>query len=105
MDLELINKIDDLITIFDTSEEIKKLKELKEKIYTGKELKQKLEHFNKIKDNSYSNEYITLKKEILNIPEIKEYKTIENELLLLTLYINQKLNTLTKKKGCNHENN
>ena len=105
MDIELINKIDDLINIFDTSKELKKLKELKDKIYQNQELKQKLERFNKIKDNSYSNEYITLKKEILNISEIKEYKMIENELLLLTLSINQKLNTLTRKKGCNHENN
>ena len=46
-----------------------------------------------------------LKKEILNIEIIKEYKTLENELLLLTFAINQKLNTLTNNKRCNHENN
>lgn len=105
MDLELITKLDELINIFDTSEEIKKLKDLKEKIYSNNTLKLKLEKFNKIKDNPYSNEYISIKKEILATTEIKEFKDIENELLLLTLAINQKLNILTKNKRCNHENN
>ncbi len=105
MDLELIDKLDDLINIFDTSDVIKKLKELKDKIYSNQELKKKIDRFNKVKDNPYSSEYINLKREILYIPEIKEYKIIENELLLLTLSINQKLNTLTKNKRCNHENN
>ena len=36
---------------------------------------------------------------------IKEYKTIENNLLLLTLTINKKLNSLINEKGCNLENN
>lgn len=105
MDLELINKLDELINIFDTSEEIRKIKELKEKIYSNQELKEKLDRFNKIKENPYSSEYVNLKREILDISEIKEYKIIENELLLLTLSINQKLNTLTKNKRCNYENN
>ena len=56
MDLELIEKLDELINIFDTSKEIDKIKNLKEKIYSNDELKEKINRFksefNKI--DSYS---------------------------------------------------
>ena len=105
MDLELINKLDELIAIFENSQELKKIEKLKKEIYNDPKIKEKLERFNSLKNNIYSNEYLNLKKEILNIEIIKEYKTLENELLLLTFAINQKLNTLTNNKRCNHENN
>ena len=105
MDIELINKIDELIDIFNNSDEIKRIKTLKENIYKNEKLKEKIERFNKVKENPYSSEYISLKREILEDEEVKEFKLLENELLLLTLSINQKLNTLTKNKRCNNENN
>lgn len=105
MDIELINKLDELIDIFNDSDEVKRIKVLKEKIYKNEKLKEKIERFNKVKENPYSNEFISLKKEILEDEEVKEFKLLENELLLLTLSINQKLNTLTKNKRCNNENN
>jgi len=105
MDLELIKKIDELIDIFKNSNEIKEIEELKKVIYQDKDLKEKINKFNKLKDNPYSNELIDIKKDILEIKEVKRYKEIENELLLLTFEINKKLNNLINKKRCNHENN
>ena len=105
MDLDLIKKVDELLSIFEKSSEIQRLEKLKKDIYQNPEIKEKINRFNVIKDNIYSNEYISLKKEILNIEIIKEYKKIENNLLLLTFAINQKLNSLTNNKRCNNENN
>lgn len=105
MDLDLINKIDELISIFENSDEIKKIEELKKEICQDNKIKEKLNKFNTLKENIYSNEYISLKKEILAIKEINEYKRLENNLLLLTFAINQKLNNLTSNKRCDNENN
>ena len=41
----------------------------------------------------------------MNDPKVKEFKKYESELILLTLSINKKLNTLIGKKRCSHENN
>lgn len=105
MDLNLINKLDELINIFDNSEEIKRITDLKQEIYQDIDIKKKIDRFNLLKDNPYSTELIDIRKELLNNSKIKEYKSIENELLLLTFSINQKLNSLINEKGCNHENN
>ena len=96
MDLELIEKIDDLIKTLDNSLEFKKILDLKKKIYENKDLKIKLMEFNKIKDNVYDQKYVSLKKDILTIPEVKEYKHLENELYLLVMAINNKLKLLTE---------
>ena len=105
MDLELIKKLDELITIFENSEEIKKLQKLKKEIYDNNQLKEKMEKFNKVRDNIYDEEYLKLKKEILNIDMVKEYKKIENDLYLLTLAINRELKSLISSRDDCNENN
>lgn len=105
MNIELIKKIDELIELFENSNEIKEIEALKKEIYEDKILKEKLDKFNRIKDNPYSSELVTIKKEILDIKEVKRYKKLENDLLLLTFEINKRLNNLITKKRCNHENN
>ena len=105
MDINLINKLDELINIFENSDEIKELNKLKEDILNDLEIKEKIDRFNIIKDNIYSSEVIEIRKDLLENKKINRYKELENNLLLLTMSINKKLNTLINKKGCNHENN
>lgn len=102
MDIDIINKLDEIISIIDNSKDIKRLLELKNKILSDNNLKDKLDRIKKL--DIYTNEYKILKNELLSNKDIKEYKSLENELYLLTLSINKKLNELTNKRLC-HENN
>lgn len=104
MDIELIQKLDELIKIFDDSIEIKRMQELKKAIREDAILKEKLATFNQIRDDIYDPNYIQLKKEILSFASVSEYKRLENDLYVLTLFINQKLHSLISKR-CKHENN
>ncbi len=102
MDIDIINKLDEIISIIDNSKDIKRLLELKNKILSDNNLKDKLDRIKKL--DMYTNEYKILKNELLSNKDIKEYKSLENELYLLTLSINKKLNELTNKRLC-HANN
>ena len=90
--------INDLIKTFELDERITNLKNKKEKLLSEKEFVEKIEKFKTL--DIYSNEYKNLKKELFQDPDFVTYKQLENELNLLILEINQKLNTLTDKKGC-----
>ncbi len=90
--------IDDLIKSFELDERITNLKNEKEKLLSNKDFIKKLEKLKIL--NIYSNEYKELKKELFKNPNFVLYKQLENEINLLILKINQKLNTLTDKKGC-----
>lgn len=105
MDIELITKVDELLTIFDNSEEFKKLLFLKEQIYKDQDLAKLIKKFQKIKDNPRDINYVKYKSEILENSNVKEYKKIENDLFLLTIKINKKMQELTSKKRCHHAHN
>lgn len=90
--------IDDLIKSFELDERITNLKNEKEKLLSNKDFIKKLEKLKIL--NIYSNEYKELKKELFKNPNFVLYKQLENEINLLILEINQKLNTLTDKRGC-----
>jgi len=105
MEINLINKVDELINIFENSYIIQRIQDLKQKMHEDQDIKYKIERFNQLKDNVHNEELITIRQELLKNPLIKEYKQLENELLLLTFKVNEKLNTLTNKKGCLRENN
>lgn len=91
-------KLDELINILDTNSNIQKELELKNKLMSNKDLLNKIEKL-KILD-IYSTEYKELKKEIFNNKDFCEYKHLENEINLMILEINKKLNKLTSKKEC-----
>ncbi|MBR4262593.1 MAG: hypothetical protein IKQ35_04440 [Bacilli bacterium] len=103
MDLELIKKLDELIVLFDQNSNLKRIEELKEEIYKDKELSKKIETLKNT--DQYSSNYLNLKKDLMSDSRIKEFKRLESDIILLTLSINKKLNTLVRKKGCFHENN
>lgn len=104
MPQEIIEKTDELMKAIDNSSLFKNLEQSKKRLLEEELLLSKI---NKLKtiSNKYSNEYITLKKEILEDPIYREYKALENEVYFLTLEINKRLNQLTKKKVCTSESN
>jgi Uncharacterized conserved protein len=104
MNTEIIEKLDELIAIFENSEEIKRIEELKEKIYSDKLLKHLLDEYKK-ENNEYSDSYIKLKREIINNDLVSEYRELENKLYFLIFEINKKLSTLTNERSCFNENN
>jgi len=90
--------VDDLIKTFELDERITNLKNEKKSLLSNKEFLEKIERLKTL--DIYSNEYKELKKDLFKDQHFVTYKQIENELNLLILDINQKLNTLTDKKGC-----
>lgn len=97
-------KLTELEHIIKNSSTYKETKDLREKLLKKVDL---LNEINNLKNNEniYSNSYKDKKKKLYEDEDYKRYQQLENELYLLTLEINKKLNTLTKKGSCNHENN
>jgi len=100
----LLEKLDELYNEINDCDEIKKILELKNKIYSDENLKLLLDKYRN-SFNKYDLEFINLKEEIINNSLVKRYREIENKLYFTTLEINQKLNTLVNQKRCSNENN
>lgn len=98
MNIEIINKIDEILNIIENDKDNIKMKELKNKILKNKELMNKIE---KIKNmDKYNEEYVSLKKEILSNKDYLLYKELENDLYFFIKKINISLNTFIEKSGC-----
>ena len=98
MNIELINKLDEITNIIENDKHLKKLKLLEKEIEKDKVLMSKIKAIKKI--DKYSNEYLNIKKEILNNESFMEYKKIENDLFFIIQDINKKLNYMKEKGGC-----
>ncbi len=96
MNIEIINKLDEITNLIDNDKDYKRMQELKSKIESNKELLSKIDKLKKI--DEYNSEYVDLKKEIINDNDFKEYKKLEKDLYLFIIELNKKLNTL-KEKG------
>lgn len=90
---KLIEKVENLKKELDNQENIKKIKELNNKIFLDKELISLIEKY-KLTQNE------EIKKEIISNKLYKEYKEIETDINILILSINQKLKKITKKGKC-----
>ena len=98
MNKEIIEKLDEITNIIDNDKDIKEYKELEKRILNNKELLKKI---NKLKSiNSYGNDYIELKKEILSNKDYSRYLELEKKLFFDIKDINNKLNCLLEKSGC-----
>ena len=64
MTFEINEKLDEVVDTIRNNEKVKRLKELKNQMYSDKELSRNLEDFRKIQLNSYSSEYVEKKKKI-----------------------------------------
>ena len=98
MTIEIIKKLDEIEAIFKGDKELFELKKLKGKIENDKELINKIETIKTM--DKYDDNYLSLKKEILNNRDYKRFNELENDLYLLIQNINIKLNSLREKSGC-----
>ncbi len=96
----IYDKLDEVLLTIRNNKKVIRMKELKKKIENDVDLKNKLDKFHEVWKNEYSEEYVNLKKEILDNQYVKEYKTLENELYFTVLDINKELNSLTGKRKC-----
>ena len=95
---ELNLKIDNLIDILNKDERIIKIEKLKNKITSNKELLNKIEKLKEL--DKYSDEYISLKKELFNDKDFVSFKELENEIDFLILEINNHIKKLTNERSC-----
>ena len=100
---EINYQINNLIEILDKDERIIKLKKKKETLISNQTLIKDLEKLRNL--DIYSSEYKQLKQKLFENHDFIEFKQLENEINLLILEINQKLNTLTNERSCDNENN
>lgn len=97
--MELINKVYEIIDLFNESKEVNEFLNLKEEIKKEPEIKTLLKQI-KENDNIYTKEYIELKRRLLTNEKVKQYKKIENDLYFLSLDMNKKLKKINEKKSC-----
>ena len=98
MNKEIIEKLDEITNIINNDKDIKEYKELEKRILNNKELLKKIDKLKSI--NSYGNDYIELKKEILLNKDYSRYLELEKKLFFDIKDINNKLNCLLEKSGC-----
>ena len=98
MNKEIIEKLDEITNIIDNDKDIKEYKELEKRILNNKELLKKIDKLKSI--NSYGNDYIELKKEILSNKDYSRYLELEKKLFFDIKDINNRLNCLLEKSGC-----
>lgn len=95
----MFDKVYDFIDIFNDSDLKKELDNIKEKINNDKGAKDLINRFNNAKEfyekYNYKEEFVKAKKELINNPLIKRYLEIQNEINLLSLKINDRINKIT----------
>lgn len=98
MNIEIINKLDEIIDIIENDQDNKSIIKLKKEIENDKELLEKIKKVKMI--DKYNSDYVELKKEILEDNKYREYRNKENDLYLIVQEINKRLKMLENKGGC-----
>lgn len=88
---EIINKIDN-------SDEIKRFKELEEKIKNNDKYKKIISEFKK--ENITNEEIIKLRKELFEIDGVKEYAKLETQIRLFSKEISDIISSVVDKEKC-----
>lgn len=95
-----MNDVYEIIETFDNSNIKKRLDIVKNEIRNDDTCKILIRKFNNAKElyekYNYKDEFIKAKKELLESKLIKEYIDIQNEINMLIMYINSKINEITK---------
>lgn len=100
MNQSIKDKIDDIICIFQNSNEIKEMLILKDDLLKDEKIINMLNEYKNLLNNPYDSRCIEIKKELLNIPKFKKYKDYEEKLFFLILNINRSLEKLKPEKSC-----
>lgn len=95
MNIEIINKLDEITSLIKNDSSFIKMKELERKIENNKELISKINELKNKKE--YDTDYLSLKKEILDNSDFKEYKSLEKEWYFTVQLINKELRSLIEK--------
>ena len=98
MNIEIVNKLDEIINLIKDNDDYKRMKSLEEKLNNDKDLLSKIDKIKTI--DNYSDEYITLKKEVLSNDDYKEFLELQKKYQFLIKDINLILNSLKEKSGC-----
>lgn len=98
MNIEIINKLDEITSLIENDKENIRLNELKNMILNDNKLRLKIDKLKQI--DEYGKEYLKIKKEILNNDVYKEYVDKEISLNYLIREINKKLNEFRETGGC-----
>ena len=88
---ELIAKIDNLINVLETQDEVIEIRKVNEELKNDKELKNLIERYKEDK---------SLLQEIENNKLFQKYKEKETDLNILILKINKRLQEITNKGNC-----
>ena len=86
-------EVNNILEKLDSTNEIKRLKELNNILNNNEEYISLMNEFNDKKDdyilnNTYDKEVLNIRQKLFSIPELKEYLSIQNELRLLFTKIN-----------------
>ena len=96
----MINKVYEIIDDIENSNIKKRLDEIKKEIEGNKELKKLIKDFNNKKElfSKYNikEDFIEAKSKLISNDLIKEYINIQNEINLLSMKINKRLNNIKK---------
>ena len=89
----MIEKQDEIIEKIDNLKQVKRMKELINIIKSDKRYKSLMTEFNQnkdkyVKENILNEQIIILRKKLFEIDELKEYLSIQNDIRLLSININ-----------------
>lgn len=99
------DKVYNIIDYIEKSDIKLKLDEIKNKISNDKSILELIENFNKSKElyerYGYEKELIESKIKLMKEPLIKSYLEIQNEINLLSIFINNKIKEIINNTTCN----
>ena len=99
MNKEIIDKLDEITKLIENDKELKEYKKIKRNILNDKELLNKIDKLKSI--DSFDKNYVDLKREILSNKNFSRYIELEKKLYFDIKDINNELNDLLEKRGCN----
>ena len=102
------NEIYDVIDKLEDTKIIKRIRELKKEILSSEEALTLINKFYDAKElyEKYNDKqsFLANKKELMNNELLKEYLTLQNEINMLIIHINNRINEITSIGGKNESN-